>query len=51
MEIDDFRIENSTCGKFSGAHFDNRLTFDYHISELWKKLAKKLMPLQGSVNA
>ena len=26
MEIDDFEIENSTCEKLLGVHFDNRLT-------------------------
>ena len=33
-------IENGTCEKLLGVHFDNRLTFDYHISVLCKKLVK-----------
>ena len=37
MEIGDFEIENSTCEKLFGVHFDNRFNFDYHISELCKK--------------
>ena len=31
MEIGDSKIDDSDSGKFSGAHFDNRLTFDYHM--------------------
>ena len=34
MEIGDFEIENCSYEKPFGVHFDNRLTFDYHISEL-----------------
>ena len=41
MQIVDFEIENSTCEKLLGVHFDNRLTFDYHISGLCKKAGKK----------
>ena len=43
MEIGDFKIENSTVEKLLGVHFDNSLTFNYHISELCeKRLVKKL---------
>ena len=43
MEIGDFKIENSTVKKLLGVHFDNSLTFNYHISELCeKRLVKKL---------
>ena len=45
MEIGDFRIENSTCEKLLGVHFDNSLTFDYHISGLCKKASKKINAL------
>ena len=31
MEIVDFKIDNSNFQKFSSAHFDNRLTFEYHM--------------------
>ena len=41
--LGDFEKENSTCEKHLRAHFDNRLTFDYHISGLCKKPVKKLM--------
>ena len=37
MEIGDFEMENSTCEALLGVHFDNRLTFDYHISDVCKK--------------
>ena len=36
MKIGDFKIDNSNFQKFSGAHFDNRLIFEYHIYELCK---------------
>ena len=45
MEIGDFEIEYSKCEKLSGVHFDNRLTFDYHISGLCKKASKKINAL------
>ena len=41
MEIGDFEIENITCEKLLGIPFDNRLTFDCHISGLCKKASKK----------
>ena len=43
MEIGDFKIENCTCEKLLGVHFDGRLTFHYHILELWKKRVKKFI--------
>ena len=33
--IDDFKIENSACEKLLGTHFDNMLTSDYHMSQLY----------------
>ena len=30
MEIGDFKLDNSKIQKFSGVHFDNRLTFECH---------------------
>ena len=45
IEIGDFETENSKCEKLLGVHFDNRLTFDYHISELCKKASKKINAL------
>ena len=36
MEISEFKIDNNTFQKLSGAHFDNRLTFEYHMLELCK---------------
>ena len=43
MEIVDFEIEHSTYEKLPGNHFDNRLTFDYHISELCKKKLVRIL--------
>ena len=31
MEISVFKIDNSTFDKVSGIHFDDRLTFHYHM--------------------
>ena len=42
MEISDFEIENSTCEKHLEVHFNNRLTFDYHLSELCEKAREKI---------
>ena len=41
MEIADFEKENSTCEKLLRLHFDNKLTFDYHILEIRTKAGKK----------
>ena len=45
IKIGDFAMENSKYEKFLGVHFDNRLTFDYHISGLSKKASKKINAL------
>ena len=50
IDIGDFEIENRKCEKLLGVHFDNRLTFDYHISGLCKKASKRLMHYQESAN-
>ena len=42
--------KNRTFEKLYGVHFEDRLTFDYHISKLCKKASKKLMDQQESVN-
>ena len=47
IEIGDFEIENSKCEKLLGVHFDNRLTFDYHISGLYKKASKQINALKS----
>ena len=43
MEIYDFEKKNRTFEKLYGVYFEERLTFDYHISKLCKKASKKLM--------
>ena len=50
VKIGDFEIENSTCEKLLGVHFGNRLTFDYHISGLFKKASKKINALARVMN-
>ena len=42
MEISDFEIENSTWEKHLEVHFNNRLTFEYHLSELCEKASEKI---------
>ena len=34
MEIGAFKIDNSTFRKFLDVHFDNRLTFEYHMTDI-----------------
>ena len=42
MEISDFEIENSTWEKHLEVHFNNRLTCEYHLSELCEKASEKI---------
>ena len=42
MEISDFEIESSTWEKHLEVHFNNRLTFEYHLSELCEKASDKI---------
>lgn len=44
LENNKIEIENSTCDKPLSVRYDNILTFDYHISELSKKLGNILLP-------
>ena len=43
INIGDFSIENSDCEKLLGVKIDNKLTFDYYVSDMCKKLIDKLM--------
>ena len=42
IRIGNFRIENTKRKKLFGIQFDNKLSFDYHLSEICKKTIKKL---------
>ena len=42
MEIAAIEIENCAREKLLAVHFNNKLTFDYHVSEIHKKLVRKL---------
>ena len=41
INIGDFSIENSDCEKLLGVKIDNKLTFDYHVSDMCKKANRK----------
>ena len=43
--IGDFSIENSDCEKLLGVKIDNKLTFDYHVSDMCKKANRKINAL------
>lgn len=45
MRIDKFDICNSKCEKILGVEFDNKLTFDDHLSESCKKTSRKIHTL------
>ena len=45
INIGDFSIENSDCEKLLGVKIDNKLTFDYHVSDMCKKANRKINAL------
>ena len=45
IKIGNIDINNSTCEKLLGFKFDYKLTFDNHISELYKKASRKIHAL------
>ena len=42
IRIGNFQIENTKREKLLGIQFDNKLSFDYHLSEICKKASRKL---------
>ena len=45
IKIGNFVITNNKSEKLSGVEFDNKLSFDDHISELCKKISRKIYAL------
>ena len=45
IRIENFQIENTKREKLLGTKFDNKLSFDYHLSETCKKASRKLYAL------
>ena len=45
IRIGNFQIENTKREKLLGIQFDNKLSFDYHLSEMCKKASRKLYAL------
>ena len=43
MNVDGLKIDKSDTEKLSGVKFDQKLTFDNHISEICKKAGKKYL--------
>ena len=44
-QIFDIKVTSESRVKLLGIHMDNRLNFDYHVSQLGKKASKKLQVL------
>ena len=42
IQISDIKVTSESRVKLLGIHMDNRLNFDYHVSQLGKKASKKL---------
>ena len=42
IQISNIKVTSESRVKFLGIHIDNRLNFDYHVSQLCKKASKKL---------
>ena len=45
IQISDIKVTSKSRVKLLGIHIDNRLNFDYHVSQLCKKASKKLHAL------
>ena len=45
MNICEYDIKNSECEKLLGVKFDNKLTFEKHITDLRRKASRKTYPL------
>ena len=45
IQISDIKVISESRVKLLGIHIDNRLNFDYHVSQLCKKASKKLHAL------
>lgn len=45
MKIANINMTDGTCEKLLRVKFDHKLTFDDHISELWKKASIKIHAL------
>ena len=43
IRIGNIQIENTKKEKLLGIQFDNKLYFDYNLSEIWKKPAENFM--------
>ena len=47
-QISDIKVASESKVKLLGIHIDNRLNFDYHVSQRCKKASKKLHALARS---
>ena len=45
IKIGSHGIANTKCEKLSSLHLNSELSFDYHISEIWKKASRKVCAL------
>ena len=45
IDIGEFSIENSDCEKLLGIRIDNKLKFDYYVSDMYKNVNRKINAL------
>ena len=45
VQVSDIKVTSESRVKRLGIHIDNRLNFDYHVSQLCRKASKKLYAL------
>ena len=45
INIGELLIENSDCEKLLGVKIDNKMTFDCHVSDMFKKAKRKINAL------
>ena len=43
LRVSEYNIRNSECEKLLGVRFDNKLTFEKHITDIFGKLVGNLM--------
>ena len=45
LRVSEYDIKNSECEKLLGAKFDNKLTFEKHITDICRKASRKIYTL------
>ena len=45
LRVSEYDIQNSECEKLLGVKFDNKLTFEKHITDICRKASRKIYAL------